>query len=527
MDYPAVAFLRRDLAATLRDGRVFAVMAVSLAVFSVVMFASWPEGETSLTLLRIVSEERLMLFSGLLLGAACLLVPPFAVNNIAREYREDTLDLVRLTPVSPLGAILEKAVNAAGFFVLLIVATMPVLACVYFLVGVDVGYVLLLVALQLLFTLSLGAAGTFMGLVFKGTFRALLGTYIAVGMVNAVVAPSLVQGFAGGAAPGAALIAIPVVLLFSLVFFLACGTEAWRAIEGRHAKAPAGPTVKTREEVNLRRRSFPFYLIDPMRVKPPISDKANPFLVKEMRWGLMVRATTLARVFYASLFMYLLVGTTILFYPGMDDELFSVMPSWYLGQVLLPVLISPVLLATTFSQDRDTGNLDMLRLTLYRPVSILWGKYLAGMQALLPFVFASVASVMVLAPWGLPLRERDLLVTAGTVAVCAALTLAVSMLVSLMTRNTGASIALSFVLGLLLPHGWPALVGALMAVVDPYGIVTWDPFDFTLLGAFSEVLYFERALGLWGVNLAAYTLIAALVFVVSVGVFHKRYLVDA
>lgn len=534
MTFPATALLRREIFATLRDYRVFLSAAITLGVLSTAVYNSWPEATRTLSDMTYLSGEFLMMLGWVLGIASFVFVPVFAVNNIAQEYRQDTLDIVRMTMVSPAGAVAAKVLNATGYFLLLIIATLPVLGAVFFLVGIEPWVVFSLVGGMLLFATNLGAAATYVSLALASSIRSLLVTYLLVGIINLFVLPIVGQIFLVPIMMGSTNVflgfnAVSIGLaggafssLFSTFIFFLLACQAWR--RPRHSKmpVPTGSPVKTRAEIRRRRFSFPFYIIDPMREKPPIPDWANPMLLKEMRWGMMNRATILARVFYITTLLYFLIGAGIFFDGGYarGGSYNETWVFWYMLQCILPILVAPVLLATAFNQEKEMGNLDSLRLTLQRPWTIIWGKFVAGLQAISPFFLASITCLIVLVCMGYRPNIAPVALTLLTLLVCCGACFAVSLVVSLLTAHSSASIALSYLLGPLLLFAWPLLPSLFFNHADYWGYI-----PLYRLGDALQKMGPASIADLLIVNLA-YAVGTAALLAFGVLYFNQRYLRD-
>jgi hypothetical protein len=201
-----------------------------------------------------------------------------------------------------------------------------------------------------------------------------------------------------------------------------------------------------------RRKTFPFYLLDPMRRKKMIEDGRNPMRVKELRWGLMGRETRMVRIFYGMLIFFFVTGVAMIWDRG---GLFW----WLTFQILGVIVATPVVLVNAFSKEQEGGNFDMLRLTLLRPRDIVLGKVLAGWLSMLPFLLAMMVAgvplMIVSFIWG---DAQGLCLQAyGTLWVCAFLSLSLSLLGAMFAKRITGGLTFSFLLSLFVYFGvWVA-----------------------------------------------------------------------
>jgi ABC-type transport system involved in multi-copper enzyme maturation permease subunit len=525
---PGAAMVRRELLATLRDYRVFLSAVAAVVLFSLLVHDQWPDESATLSQMTVMSGSFVQGTWFLLSVFTFIFVPAFAVANIVRERRQQTLDMIRLSTISPRAAIWAKMVNSAGYFLILTFCLTPVMGTVFFLVGVETSILVSIVLSQLCLAMSMSAAATYVSLVLPGTLRALLVTYLLVIILNLYVVPLLWSAFAEEYFEvGMVVLTTASSLVTGGIFYLlAC--EAWQRPRSAIKSFPQGKPVKTQEEVMRRRFTFPFYLIDPMREKPPIPDGVNPILMKELRWGLMNQSTNLVRVYYVSTFLIFVLGGNF-FYGfigsgnyGMDKDAERI---WYTFQALLPLLVAPFLLATAFSQEKESGNLDMLRMTLVPPRSMLWGKFIAGVQAVSPFLLASMTGLLLMTLWGFRPHLLHVLVTFVTILVCCGMCFSVSLLVSMLTTNTSASIVASYVMGPMLLLAWP-----IFPALASRGMNFWDYTP--LLSTLHAVVGISdgsaaAAVGQWAFVMIAHLAVSAACFGISVWYFQKRYLRDA
>jgi len=252
-------------------------------------------------------------------------------------------------------------------------------------------------------------------------------------------------------------------VLYQLAVILICRIFLGRRLS-RTVEPPKVESTKPIDDPALlreRRRTFPFYLIDPLRRSPLIPDDMNPMWIKELRWGIGRRGAVLIRLFYGFLIGYSLLSLALLYLQGFGrtDEC----GMWMVIQMVLTASLAPILLVNTFSKEFEIGNMDMLRMTLLDPRDIIRGKLLAGVSTLAPLVLAAGLSNFWL-PLVSPGMGWDLFfIGCGTLLVSTFLAACVGLLASVLTRKTSTAIVLSYFLNLCLFLGLSLLVLFIMA----------------------------------------------------------------
>jgi ABC-type transport system involved in multi-copper enzyme maturation permease subunit len=486
--FPAQALVRRELIVTLRMHRSYLALVICVGAAIAVLYVFYPDAQQLRDYAPGVSQ-RIVAGIALALGcAATLFLPSLAGSAITLEKETENFDLLFLTLIKPRGILAAKLVNVMGFFLLLMTGILPVLAGVFFLTGVDWGYVLNLVIQITLVALSCSALGLLFSALFRRTMYALIASYLGLLLVFGV--PILFVGWflvlfdwlrvdwllfgrsviplwvrmcyevfqmicpvyiLGGPAARVSADSTLYATLYQLVLTGAALWLAQRALR-RPPRPPKVDAEKPIDDIALleaRRKQFPYYLIDPRRRKRLIEDNRNPVFVKEYRWGLVGRASRLVRLFYVSLALFLvLTATTVIFVvsevsrTGIDVAL-----AWPMMLMTgLICLITPALQANTFTKEREQGNLDMLRMTMVRPHEIVFGKGAACLFAILPLLASATLMVCLLFALILLWRETPRVVFAGggLLYVCVIHTVVCSLSASLLTRRTTSALLLSY-----------------------------------------------------------------------------------
>lgn len=479
---PSLALVRRELLTELRRPRAFAVILLAAALSLAVVAMRWPENVHDLNMASAIANG---FFEGLawsIMWFVAIVLPAMSANAIVQEHERETFELVRMSLVTSSGFVMAKFVNSMGLFLTILIGLTPIFGAIFFLAGID----MVRVATVLLLLTGLGMAATSVSLLSSAfsrrTIVAVIASYASLAFI--AVAPILamflaqstayalgftVRSFREGIefastrlslvgsfdqAVDGSLRGVEALLPLATQFILTAVCLALTIWRVHRPIAP--PKIETRKSIGdakvlaQRRRKFPYYLIDPLKKRPPIEDRRNPMLVREIRWGLMTRGSVLARIFYVSLTVYFFVAAAGVFSSqgGADVR------GWIVTQIVLTLCVAPGLLANALTKERELGNLDMLRMTLISPREIVMGKLFSGVMTLLPVLAAAVISVIPLVYWGrAPLNI--VLMGYGTLFISVALALALSLLASLIAKRTTAAIAWAYGLVLAVFAGAP------------------------------------------------------------------------
>ncbi|NIA15896.1 MAG: hypothetical protein GWP08_17670 [Nitrospiraceae bacterium] len=241
-----------------------------------------------------------------------------------------------------------------------------------------------------------------------------------------------------------------VMALFSQALFTgACFVLTLAALR-RSPRRPRSESFKPIDDpriLRMRRRTWPFYLVDPLARKKPIEDRRNPMMVRELRWGLATRATFLLRVFFGSFIVWFFSSVPVAFERNQEGAEW-----WFMVQMVVMVVVAPAFVSTAMTKEYEQGNIDMLRMTLLRPREIILGKVASGFFVVSPLIFASVLACISFAV----MLAFDLsLFVPGytTLLLCAFLSVSFGLLASMLTKRSIVALVLSYLLNILVFFG--------------------------------------------------------------------------
>ena len=358
-------------------------------------------------------------------------------------------------------------------FLLMACAILPVLSCVLFLQGVDPVQLVWSFLTVVACSFSCAAVGIMCSAIFRGTVAAILVSYVAtlyVPMGLGYLLTAAVASFLGydvaamavdsplpTACPFIALVSyaqlhdwqLVCVLVYQMFIVVVCSamTVVGQRVESKRVRSVGKP--QSAATLEQRRRSFPYYLIDPEAPRKPIEDNRNPILVKELRWGIRSRASLAIRLFSVALF----VSAGILFLmalsyegartPNADSSTIMMAILIVIGLILL---IAPALFTRTFGKEDERGNLDLVRMTLLTPGQIVWGRLLSATIAVAPAILGSMVGTLFISAFELSEPHVLGVLSCGwiTLVVLVLLCASLGLFSSVVTRTTGMSILLCY-----------------------------------------------------------------------------------
>jgi ABC-type transport system involved in multi-copper enzyme maturation permease subunit len=157
------AVLMRELRASLRSARPFALLAIYVAVLGAITVAQFPANQ-QISIERTATGENAgkQLYWTFVMMQALLIVlvlPSIASGALSQEREQRTLEPLLLTPLTPLQIVWGKAVGVLSLAGLLLLSTLPLTSLCFLLGGVSPGELVAAYAVLLglaIFTTSIG-----------------------------------------------------------------------------------------------------------------------------------------------------------------------------------------------------------------------------------------------------------------------------------------------------------------------------------------------------------------------------------
>lgn len=156
--------LVQELRVRQRGVKPFAVMFVYSLILSaialLVMYFCWPSaGDPTPSQMAEVGQLMFMYLSMAQLVMVALIVPAYSAAAVSSERESGTFDLLALTLLSSTGIVTQKLAAAIAQSLMLIVASLPIMALVFLLGGVSPFDVMVAFGLLIVTSVMLGALG--------------------------------------------------------------------------------------------------------------------------------------------------------------------------------------------------------------------------------------------------------------------------------------------------------------------------------------------------------------------------------
>lgn len=402
MMFPSTAIIRRDLLRAARQKRTFfwAVMLVGITSFFVI--GSWPGEHQYYFRGGRIAEQIIIPSMMTWMFAVMILVTPYAATSIVLERQRETFDLVRATRIWPLGFVFAQLLSVLALQLILLFSSLPVVASIYFLVGLELRNLLLGVGMVLVVMVSCAVMGLYASsksqTVLTALVRAYLYAFVVMGgpaivldvmgiyrlggrfeHVLAVASPAF-AGIAASIGETKPAFVAACAIIQSVVIAAGLGLVYW------HVRRPDAGGSHFWERL-FSRLFGPFRRARrPKKRTRLIEDFSNPLYVKDTRFVGRSQRSVLR-----GLNLLVFGVATLIGIPAFLVSFESQQPARPLVTTTCVIfmwfafgLIAPLTTATSIANEYELGNLDMLRITRLRAAQVVWGKFLAGCRMLLP-----------------------------------------------------------------------------------------------------------------------------------------------
>lgn len=558
---PDVAVIRRELLTNLRFRRTFLMVALMVGAAAMVFGIGWPSDDN-------LSRSGSSLFEGVVnlsFGFCLLFVPGLACLSITTERQRDTLDLLRMTELDTRYIVRGKLINVIALYFLMLLALLPMIASLFFLTGINIESVFYAGILLAGTVVTCGLIGIAFGAWIRQPLGALVGAYVValavvlplehlillgydetihrVSTATAFWLPTEAMTPLGMALSMEAVSAregIDFVLCLLYLLAIALGMR-WKAraslLSSRPLKvADRRPVIDNVAILEARRKQFPYYLIDPLKRKPPLEDWHNPFLMRELRWGFLGRLPAMIRQFYLSLiglgFLFAVVFVANISRVGNAVMLMLVV------EVALVLFAAVVVSSSVLAKEVETGNLDFVRSALVPSAGVFSGKVLSLMVSLAPMLtgilLVNLAFGWLTAYYGDTVAAVALATGTLTILLNLLYTVAVCLFVGTWVHSTSAALLAGFVAVLLAQFG-PFVCGFIVFLLwewPGYGKALHSPTlgFFVLLESELNITVFHRRVELtpflrtWVLQTGFYLVLSAVLYGGAWWAFQRRFL---
>lgn len=421
--------IRREVLASLRSKKAFAMQGLFLLVVAGLLWLYWPADG----LQDLDGAQARQIFSILAIGQllmVALFAPAFTAAAITTEREHGTFESIYSTALKPWEIASGKMVGSLAFLILIVLSGLPGLAAPLLLDGVSGRDVLACLGVLLLTAIYTGMIGLLVSAMMHRSYRAIIVTYGILGVVlffvalpvwpvsglfsrygptmqkilHTVASLSPLQAMCSivwphgeytTGAPGMPdywVLFIPQSLVLIALTTAICMFKLHRPI------APPRPREKLKvveRNGKVTARDI-LFLIDPRKRKKNIAWWQNPVLIKEFRMRPMLQAHWLLRASLTCLvvaFVLMILATAGVMTVG-EESAGSPIPPMLIAigtlMVVLVVLIGPAMSGGTICGDVETGVWDLMRTTRLSSWRIVTGKFQAAIIPMLLLVFATI-----------------------------------------------------------------------------------------------------------------------------------------
>ena len=512
---PFGPIFEKELRATSRRKRTYALRSAYLGglllflVFAYVENASWRDAGNSVTM-RVQQQNRLgqtffLSFSLFCVGAMAMIGPVLTCTAISAERLHKTLHVLLMTPITAWQIVTGKLFSRLLVALTLIGLSLPVLALVRLLGGVEMSQMFGVIALATATALVTAALGLFLSTFVNRAYAAILlayGTILAAWVflpiftvamtatrgpppwhvlkVACTVSPFLctlalvAPGFAPGTGPWPACVAVQLGLSAALVTCCALVLRRIQRREGSASQAEAVPLPAPAPEPGApgpdgAAAPRPFAPAHwKARGRSDVGD--NPVLWRELGRPLFAKRwharAALALVVALMIFSYVSLAAN----RALDDREFQIGYAFVFNGVAWLVLA--VLSGTAIAQEKESDTWTLLLATPVPGRAIVLGKVLGIYRRVLwPFVlvaahFALFALFRVIS-WTTALVVLWVMFSFNTVWVATGLYL------SLKVRKVTFAVIVNLMIAVVLYVGSAVVLGIIAELLRPRGGDAW------------------------------------------------------
>lgn len=192
--------LRRETRTTLRNWKMFIVISIYVGLMSLIAgLYIWSQLNYSYRGGFNPSEIITLFFLLTIfeLGLILLTVPALTAGSISGERERQTLDLMLVTKMSPFSIVWGKLMSCLSVAFLIILASVPVFAVVFFFGGVSLLTLVIITAFYLTVSCMVGAFAILISTLIKKTSLSMVIVYLFVGFLclGTFIVCALVQAY--------------------------------------------------------------------------------------------------------------------------------------------------------------------------------------------------------------------------------------------------------------------------------------------------------------------------------------------
>ena len=465
---------QREFRAYARCRKTLALTLLVVGALAAVLYLLWPRtGVFS----EINSNEIFTVFLNLNLALIILVIPAFVSTTVTQERENHSFDLLFTSLLTPAEIMVGKLFSSLAITFLVVIASMPITAVCALSGGISIALLCKAYSVLLLATLAYGLFGLCLSALCQRSFTALVLTYVGMLLLaGATWLPAVLFGNALGLrdvwrvlralSPFEVLLALNhperyelevtglsaarvyqlYVLGLSLLSLLCFALFCFSVLRPPRSHRPSREQASADPRQARRRRlAFPFYLIDPLRRRRPIGAWRNPVYVAEIRSRIFGKPKVILRTLSAIvvLSMILLLLVAVQFASQLNPDVVRLVAIIF--QVGVVAFFAPAVCSGSFTDERTSGTLTLLRLTPLSVWTVVTGKLKAGLLYVMVFLISSVPVLLTLSYLESHAAYWRLAAWMGILVLTAAAFVSMGLCASTLTPTTGAATAVSYV----------------------------------------------------------------------------------
>ncbi len=415
--------LHREFNSAARNAKTAVFAALAVGVLGFILYALWPR---SGIFSEANSNELFTIFLGAELTFMILLTAGFTASTITAERERNTFAMLQTSLLTPAEILLGKLCGSLGISIVLFLVTVPVSAICAMSGGISVATLVKALSIVAAATVVYGLFGLAVSSLCRKTYVSILVTYIGIAVLaGATWLPSVLINVPWLKPAFLRLRAVsPYEALFALQFAetyeigivgasvdyvfqtfavsMTAMAVAFFAVFAWFVFSPPrfrrNATVSQYDDTRTmikRKLGWPFYLIDPLRRKKPISRRRNPVFVAEIRSKIFGNPKFIIRALTACISLSLCLLVLIVQQVG-ETDLDNIRAIAIIFQIGVVALLAPTVSSGSITDERTSDTLLLLRLSPLTAFQVVIGKMKAALLYVMIFLLSSLPVFLVL-----------------------------------------------------------------------------------------------------------------------------------
>ena len=540
----------KELRVLLRTKQAFGLQLAYLGVLVLIVLTIWPmEGVYSLS--ALASRD---LFTVLSLGQLVLVAlfsPAFTSTSITMEKERGTFDLLFASLLKPRSIIFGKLISSIAILLILIFSSLPVMSVSFLLGGVSLTELCRSALVLTLSTIIFGLVGLTLSAVSSRSYTSTLMTYLIILIISvglwlpswtlahwhetapvlyilrscspftamlSVSQPGLLKSYgqeiAGAVQPLTVFIRFSCLIIPALIICFIIMIKKVPSVKPQQREN----LIRDKDLLSIRKKRFPYYLLDPLKERGMIGRFNNPVSVKELRNSTMGKARLMIRGMYLCFILSMvMIGLASGSMGVWSPDAIKIVAICF--QIGLVILIGPSLTSGAITQEKEHGNYDMLRMTLLKPHTIIIGKLIVPLRHMLLLIISTFPMFGML--WFLDFYSMTRVgICLSIILTTIIFVLASGIFASAFCRTTASATAWAYgIVGTLSIFTFLALfIRERFSPELSKWIVTWNPFVAAITAVTDEVF---PELSVWRQSIFSLLILSLIMVILTVARFMR------